>query len=228
MPAKGTRVAASAVIVTGGDPFDGRVLPRLPPDRYTIAADSGLDHAVRVGLAVDLVVGDLDSVTPDALRSAEAAGVAIERHPRGKDAIDAELAIDAALARGLDHLVVLGGGGDRVDHALAGLLLLGQPRLAGRTIEGWWGDAHIHVLHGPAHRRLTGAAGQLVSLVPLHGHTVGVTTSGLRYPLADEDLAAGTSRGVSNEFIDAGRAASVTLRGGVLLVIIPHALGGTP
>jgi thiamine pyrophosphokinase len=228
MPAKGTRVAASAVIVIGGDPFDERAVPRLPLDRYTIAADSGLDHAMRVGLAVDLVVGDLDSVTPDALRGVEVAGVAIERHPRDKDAIDAELAIDAALARGLDHLVVLGGGGDRVDHALAGLLLLGQPRLAAHTIEGWWGDAHIHVLHGPARRPLTGTAGQLVSLVPLHGPAAGVTTSGLRYPLVDEDLPAGTSRGVSNEFIDGGRPASVTLRGGVLLVIIPYALGGTP
>ncbi len=226
MPAKGTRVAATAVIVIGGDPFDDRVLSLLPPDRYTIAADAGLDHARRTGLTVDLVVGDLDSVTHDALRAAEDAGVAIERHRPDKDAIDAELAIDAALTRGCDHLVVLGGGGDRVDHALAGLLLLGHPRLAGHQVEAWWGTAHVDVLHGPDRRPLTGLAGHLVSLVPLHGPAHGITTTGLRYPLADEDLEPGTSRGISNEFV--GGAACIQLSGGVLLVIVPHALGGLP
>jgi thiamine pyrophosphokinase len=219
-------VAASAVIAIGGEPFDGRVIPRLPPNRFTIAADSGLDHARRVGLDVDLVVGDLDSVSHDALEGAERAGVPVERHPADKDAIDTELAIDAALARGFDHLVIVAGGGDRLDHWLSGLLLLAEPRLAGRRVEAWWGDAHVDALHGPTRIGLRGPAGALVSLVPVHGRAAGVTTTGLRFPLSDEDLPAGTSRGVSNEL--SGGEASVALRAGALLVIVPHALGGAP
>ena len=49
-------------------------------------------------------------------------------------------------------------------------------------------------------RTLTGAPGEIVSLLPVHGPAEGVTTSGLEYPLHDETLPAGTSRGVSNVF----------------------------
>jgi thiamine pyrophosphokinase len=225
MPAEGT-VATSAVIAIGGEPFDARVLAVLPEERFTIAADSGLDHARRVGLGVDLVVGDLDSVSHDALASAERHGVPVERHPPDKDAVDTELAIAAALTRGFEHIVVLAGGGDRLDHWLAGLLLLGDPRLADRQVEAWWGGAHVDVMFGPARIDLAGPAGQLVSLLPVHGRASGVTTAGLRFPLDGEDLPAGTSRGVSNELV--GGPASVSLRAGTLLVVVPDALGGAP
>ncbi len=45
----------------------------------------------------------------------------------------------------------------------------------------------------------------------------GVTTDGLQYPLRDEPLPAGSTRGLSNVIERAG--AEVTLRSGSLLVI---------
>jgi thiamine pyrophosphokinase len=216
-------VAASAVIAIGGEPYSESVVALLPAARFTIAADSGLDHARRAGLHVDLVVGDLDSASPAALAAAARDGVAVERHPRDKDAVDTELAIDAALARGFEHLVVLSGGGDRLDHGLAALFLLAAPRLARCRVEAWWAGAHIDVLRGPAKVDLAGRAGAIVSLIPVHGDATGVTTAGLRFPLDGEDLPVGTSRGVSNEFL--GGPASVSLRAGALLVIVPDGLG---
>jgi thiamine pyrophosphokinase len=70
---------------------------------------------------------------------------------------------------------------------------------------------------------LPGEPGALVSLLPLHGAARGVTTSGLLYPLDDEDLEPGTSRGVSNEW--AAEVASVRVRSGVLVVVDPGAPG---
>ena len=64
-----------------------------------IAADAGLDHAEALGLPVDLVVGDLDSVSKEALERARRAGIAIEEHPAAKDQTDLELALDAAMER---------------------------------------------------------------------------------------------------------------------------------
>ena len=46
-----------------------------------------------------------------------------------------------------------------------------------------------------------------------------VVTVGLRYPLCRETLPAGTTRGVSNEFLDG--IATVSLDSGVLLAVLP-------
>ena len=84
MPAEGL-VHQQHVVVIGGSPPHPGVVERLDRDRFVIAADSGLDHARALGLAVDLVVGDFDSVTPDALAAAEAAGVAAANVFRGRN-----------------------------------------------------------------------------------------------------------------------------------------------
>ena len=62
-----------------------------------------------------------------------------------------------------------------------------------------------------------------MSLLPAHGPARGVRTTGLLYPLAEEDLDEGSTRGVSNEF--AQPVATVTLAAGVLLAVQPGASG---
>jgi thiamine pyrophosphokinase len=175
-----------------------------------------------LGLGVDLVVGDLDSVSAAALAAASASGVAIERHPIAKDAIDTELAIDAAVARGAERITVVGGGGDRLDHLLAGLLLLTHPKLAGLAVEAWLGPAWLRALQGPTQAAITGPIGAYLSLLPVHGPAHGITTGGLRYPLDNEPLYPGSSRGVSNEIV--APSACVRVEDGALLVIVPYAL----
>jgi thiamine pyrophosphokinase len=56
-----------------------------------------------------------------------------------------------------------------------------------------------------------------VSLLPFGGRVDGVTTSGLRYPLADEPLEVGPARGLSN--VREHERAAVSLRAGRLLVV---------
>jgi hypothetical protein len=109
MPAEGSAVARTAVIVIGGGEIDPRVVAHLPADRMVIAADSGLDHAMELGLEVDLLVGDLDSVSQPALAEAIARGTPVERHRPDKDATDTELALAAAVERGCTHLIGVGG-----------------------------------------------------------------------------------------------------------------------
>ena len=214
-----------AVVVGGGGPpaIHARDLGDLGPAPRVVAADSGLEGALALGLAVDVVVGDMDSVDPAALAAAEAAGTRVERHPAAKDATDLDLAVDAALAAGRpERLVAVTGTGDRFDHALAVALSLAGPRLAEVAVEAWIGPAHLWVVR---HRlALTGEPGALVSLIPVHGPARGVVTTGLRYPLAGEDLAPGTTRGVSNEL--AGGPATVEVGEGVLVAVAPDPAGG--
>ncbi len=198
------------------------VAQRLGPADLVVTADSGLDHALALGLGVDVVVGDLDSVSPAALAAAEMGGVTIERHPRDKDATDVELAVSLAADRGARALTVVGGAGDRLDHVLGGLAVLASPGLAAVDVDAWLGRAWLAVVHGPGRRRVEGNPGEYVSLVPVTGPARGVRTQGLRWRLDGDTLAVSGTRGISNELLDTD--AEVALAEGTLLVIRPYAL----
>jgi thiamine pyrophosphokinase len=186
-------------------------------DARVIAADGGLAEAVRLGLHVDVVVGDLDSASPAEVAAAEAGGAEVQRHPEDKDATDLELAMERALGDGADRIVVAGGGGGRLDHLLGNALLLASPRWAAATVDAVLGEALLTVVRHE--RTLHGAVGSLVSLVALGGHARGVDTDGLRWPLANADLAPGTTWGISNEFV--APTALVRVRDGVVVAIQP-------
>lgn len=190
-----------------------------------IAADGGAEGAIALGLRPDLVIGDMDSLAPDALRRLESDGTAIERVAVEKDESDLELAIRAAFARGATTIVILGAlGGPRVEHELANVALLG---LGGRDTGISIMDERctIRLLDGgllptggeAATMDVRGEPGDFVSLQPWGGEVEGVTTRGLRYPLRDEPLPMGPSRGLSNELT--GRHGAVSCRHGRLLVI---------
>src|SRR3954451_14227603 len=97
----------TVLVVAGGQPSPLR-LPTLPERAYVIAADSGVDLALALGLHIDRAIGDFDSVSAAGLATAEAAGATIERHPTAKDATDLELALDAAIALQPSHILVIG------------------------------------------------------------------------------------------------------------------------
>jgi thiamine pyrophosphokinase len=216
------RSSQTIVVVTGGDALDADQMPALPADAVVVAADSGVDRARALGLSVDVAVGDFDSVSAGGLRDVEAAGARVERHPEAKDATDLELALQVALAHAPDRIVVLGGHGGRLDHLLANALLLAAPALAPvAEVVAQMGAARVTVVRASA--AVEGRPGDVVTLLPVHGAAVGVRTEGLLYPLVDEDLPVGTTRGVSNE-LSAARAL-VTLREGTLLAVQPGTAG---
>jgi thiamine pyrophosphokinase len=205
------------IVVAGGEPPRPEAVLEVPLGAPVIAADGGLEHARALGLEVTAVIGDLDSVTGEALDEATASGTRVVRHPEEKDATDLELALDAALELGASRILVLAGEGGRLDHLLSSLLLLGSTRYAHVQVDAAIGRARAHVIRDA--RVLSGEPGELLSLLALHGRAEGVSTEGLVYPLAGETLGAGSSRGVSNVF--ASDTASVRLERGVLLALRP-------
>jgi thiamine pyrophosphokinase len=205
----------SAIIFCGGGA--SRLEVEVPPGAFVVAADSGLAEANRLGVRVDLLVGDMDSVLPGDLQAYERAGGEVQRHPEDKVATDIDLAITAAVVAGAGRLTVVGGAGGRLDHLLGNALLLAAPRYAAVVIDGVFGGARIHVVRG--RRDLTGAPGELVSLFALGGPARGVGTEGLRWPLEHATMEPGSSLGISNRFL--AERAAVTVAEGVVLVVRP-------
>jgi len=205
------------VVVASGD-LDSRDAAVLDGAGLVIAADGGATALERLGRVPDRLVGDLDSTDPGLVERLAAGGTSIERHPTDKEASDAELAVLEALEGGDGETVLLGAiGGERLDHAVANLLMLADPALAGRDLRIVHGATTVRVLRGGERIVLVGEAGDLVSLLPVGGDAAGVRTDGLRWALDGERLPMGRSRGLSNEVLDA--PASVTLEAGMLLVV---------
>lgn len=215
-------MTVTAIVVCGGPAPDPGVAALLPASSVVIAADSGLDHAVALGLAVTTVVGDMDSVSGLALDRARAEGLAIVEHPRDKDATDLDLALSIA-ADLADRVVVVDPGLGRLDHSIANTLLLGAKRFAGVELVAYSGSGMITVVRG--NRRLAGAPGDHVSLLAVGAAAHEVTTEGLRWPLDAASLEPGSTLGVSNELV--GPTALVTVGRGVVLAVQPKR-GGFP
>lgn len=208
------------LIIAGGARPDPLVLAALPHFDRCIAADSGADVALAIGIGVDTLVGDLDSISDRTLAQVRSSGADLREHARDKDRTDLELAVEVAHEDAPERIVVIGLAGGRFDHALANIGVLVAAARDGVEVDGLIGSARLAVVHGT--RTLEGALGETLSLLPVLGAVRGVTTTGLEYPLVDEPLIAGSARGMSNRFV--APQATITVRRGVLLAVQPFAL----
>lgn len=227
MPAKGTHVPSSrtALVIVGGSALSPDALIGLPADAYIIAADSGLDHALAAGLRPHLVVGDFDSVKPETLALAAAEGIEIEQHSPDKDNTDTELALAAARTSRATDVVLLGGGGDRLDHSIAAITALGHQSMAAfTTVSARWDTTMISVLHAPRAITFATELDATFSLLALHGACSGIDVDGGLWPLSDAELQPGSSLGVSNR--TTANELQIRVRTGVLTVVFPLHFGG--
>jgi thiamine pyrophosphokinase len=235
-------MAKRVLILAGGSAPHRSGLTTLWPGwdeaiELVIGADAGALLAAPLGLRLDMIVGDADSLGEARLATFARSGVAIERSPADKDASDTELALLAAAGAGATDIVILGAFGGRFDHQLANVWILAHPALAGRTValldehsRVRLLDASANVAQGsdgtPTRLELHHRPGGLVTLLPFDGPATGVTTHGLRWALTGATLATGSSLGLSNEVLDgASDRPSVKLDGGRLLVIETSLLG---
>ncbi len=205
-----------AVIVANGEIQDlatARTL--IDSDTCLVAADGGSRHCRVLGLTPQVLIGDLDSTSPADLAALEAAGTRIIWHPTHKDKTDLELALLWVLEQGIQDIVVLAALGGRWDQTLANLLLPTLPAFQNARIRLIDGKQQIAAVRGPGTLTLTGQPGDTVSLIPVGGAAIGVTLTGLEYPLTNATIQLGSTLGISNVMLT--DTASVELREGRLI-----------
>lgn len=214
----------AGVAITGGA---GATSADGPAQPLVVAADSGLDHARAAGIDPDLLVGDLDSISPAGRAWAEA-HCRVQRHDPDKAATDTELAIVAALDGGADELVVIAGDGDRIDHQLATIGAAGRAAAAhpATAVRAWIGTTELRYVTPAAPVALSLPAGTTFSLLAVDGPAGGITIAGARWPLAGATLTALSGLGISN--IAVGDPVIVSLLAGIAVVVIPVPDGAAP
>lgn len=179
-----------ALIYCGGDLVGEDLLPDPGGFDRIVAADSGAAQAR--GGRIDVLVGDMDSVAPADRSALATAGGTEQVHPTAKDLTDLEVAF--AAVEDADEIIIVGGGGGRLDHLLGNVGVICAERKA--TVEWITGTEHAFVIRGT--RSVTVEPGATVSLIPVGGHAEGVDLTGCRWTLSGESLSAFAARGVSN------------------------------
>ncbi len=195
-----------AVIIGGGAIGDyEKARKKILPDDYIICADAGYDHAVKMGIEPDILIGDLDSI------SAVPDDVELVKYPTRKDLTDSHIAMETAREKGYEDMLLLGFTGDRADHMLTNILML--TKFPGAVIA----DDNNEIRTVTDEAELCGKAGDTVSIIPVNGDLTGITTEGLEYPLRGETLYCGESRGVSN--VMTADKCRISCDGGIGLII---------
>lgn len=215
---------AHVVVMSGGHRLHPAAVASIPSDALIVAADSGWDRAVELGVRPHVVVGDMDSIFPASLRDAEGSGVTIVRHPVDKDFTDLELALVYAASRS-SRITVLSGGGGRLDHAFAEIMALTSPQLRKCTVDAIVGTARVHVAHEESPLTLALEAGTIISLAAIGARAIGVSLTGCKWNLLNESLSPYESRGLSN--VVTATPMSLTVTAGHIAVFEPFFLKET-
>lgn len=216
MPAPPSEPLTICILANGVIADTGWLSAYLDKCAAVIAADGGLGHLVAAGRWPHVVIGDLDSLPDAALESLTERGTTIIRYPEDKNATDLELALlYAAEQYPGATLLVFGAFGGRVDQTLANVLLLAHPQLVDRRVI--LVEANESAWLVTDRTTIQGRAGDTVSLLPLGGPVHIVATTGLRWPLDDEELAFGPARGISNELV--ADEVTIQLSDGMLVCI---------
>ncbi len=199
-------------IYTGGAVDITGITEHPRQDDLCIAADAGYRTARALGERVDVLLGDFDSLG----EPPQGEGLELIRVPAEKDLTDTQLAVEVALERGADDIILVGGLSGRLDHTLATLSILED--LYDRGVHATLTDGQNRVrflrssssLIARSHYKYLGviAADSLVKGVDIHG---------CKYPLKRATLRRTLQFAVSNEIT--GNVAMIAVRRGAVYII---------
>ena len=203
---------SKAYIYVGGEVFADALTERPAEGDLVIAADSGYDNAVSLGVTPQILVGDMDSIRGrDFPKELE-----IYQVPAEKNQTDTQLAVDLALSKGAKEIVIIGGLSGRLDHTLSNLAIL-------EHLE----PLHVHCLITDGRNRarfirnnstlIPRGAYKYLSLIAADETVKGVSVKGCKYPLKNAKLKKSYQYAVSNEI--EGNCALVEVKKGGLYII---------
>lgn len=184
------------LVASGLAPHRGLFLRAVCDADLTIAIDGGLRIFQEYGVTPHLIVGDMDSVDAGLLESYREKSILVTA-PAEKNETDTALAVDEAVERGADQILLLGATGGRIDHLLSNLMLLKYAMNKGAILTMEDDKQEISLHRGTFD--LFGNKGQTISIIPMNKQAV-VTARGLYYPLDRLVLTNEKPRGVSNVF----------------------------
>lgn len=185
---------------------------------YCIAADSGLMYADKLGLKVDFLLGDYDSVDTEVLDRYKS-NTEFEIYPKEKDYTDTHLAIITALKKGATDIYILGATGTRMDHTITNIGNMKAAADCGVDCHIVDERNYIYLLSADKGTHIIdkdSQYGSYVSIIPM-SENVSLSLEGFKYTLDNYELKQGLSICQSNEVKD--DKGIIKVRKGLIIVM---------
>lgn len=204
------------VIVSGGK-APGRELLEMELEDATalICVDSGGNCLKELGIEPDYLVGDFDSIRPDAFEFIKGTKCKIIEYPKDKDFTDTELALELAMRLDSNSIVFLGSTGTRLDHVMGNMGLLRV--CAQKGIDAFIKDDNNSIMMTEKPITLKAEPGTTFSLQAFSETVENLTVKNARYPLTGYNLKIGDPLTISNRFLD--KDVVVEFSSGLLMVM---------
>lgn len=200
-----------AYIFTGGEIYHQYIEEYPEEGDLVISADAGYRNATLMGVHTNILIGDFDSLghVPDDVDE-------VLQLPTEKDDTDTQIAVETAIERGADEIVIVGSTSGRLDHAMSTLAIL----------EKYWDKRlSIYIVNGQNRVRFIKNSGFIIvrsqykyfSLIAADEKVKGVSIEGAKYPLVNKTLFRNRQFAVSNEIVK--NAALVNVKKGGIFII---------
>ena len=134
------------LIISGGMLEENFIIDYMEKHKFhrILAADRGLVLCKKLGIIPDLILGDFDSTTSDALEYYRSTvPERIRQYPSRKDDTDTELAVSVAMDMGSTEITILGATGTRLDHVMGNIQIL--KKTLDRGITTYLVDSHNRI-----------------------------------------------------------------------------------
>ena len=203
-----------AFIYSGGEIYPENITEHPKSRDLCIAADSGFANAKALGDRVDIALGDFDSLAG----GADSIPDTVEKMtvPAEKDETDTQLAVNVAIAKGAEEIVIIGGLSGRLDHTLSNLAIL--EALFDLGISAMILDGRNRARYIRSTSTLIPRSGyKYLSLIAADEKVKGVSVEGCKYPLKNKNLTRKYQYTVSNEINE--NCALVSVKRGGLFVL---------
>jgi thiamine pyrophosphokinase len=202
-------MAGKKCVIVGAGDFTG-IADAPGADDLVIAADAGYESLRSLGLRIDVVIGDFDSLG-EAPRHENVIRLNVV-----KDDTDTLAAIRYGLDKGYKIFHIYGGTGGKISHTIANIECIAYLSQIGAT-GCLFGDGFYitAVTNGKIEFR-AGSTGR-ISVFSHGDRTEGVYLEGLKYELSNATLTNTFPLGVSNSFT--GQKSCVRVDSGTLIVV---------
>lgn len=204
------------IIIVANGALHASILTSIQKNDIVIGVDRAAYWLLMHRIIPDMAVGDFDSCSTEELNMIKRKIKLVKSYVPEKDFTDTELAVELAIVKKPNEIIIFGGFGSRADHQLAAMHLLERCESAGVTasLKNRTNDVRVITRGRTILEKREGA--RYVSIIPITDE-ICVSLEHLKYTLKNTTIRRGQTLGISNEFI--GVSATVRLSRGKAFVI---------